>query len=471
MASAPSPETSRHHRSRWAELWLRPIDGAFLVGFRIAYGVAICYQALRYLSKGWVESYYIEPDFHFTYLGFGWVRPWPGEWMTVHFVAMAVLGAFVAVGFLYRLSAVLLCLNLTYWFLLDTTDYNNHYYLECLLAFLLIWMPAQRGLSVDALLRPSLRTGWVPRWTLWLLRAQIGIVYVYGGLAKFDPDWLTGVPIRAILGEHEGNALADFVRSPQGGLLLAYGGLALDLLVVPLLLWRKTRWPAFLAATAFHLSNAYLFRIAIFPWFMIAATALFFDPDSLGRLARRLWPGKLWRSARELEANIAAGPAQKVLLAGVGLYLVVQLLVPFRHLLYPGRITWTEEGFRFAWHMMLRHKVARTEFFVFTQEGESLPVEVDWSLHPKQWTYMQYDPAAVLQLAHYLEGIARTQGHGDVQVKVNHLCSLNGREPQYLIHPDVDLTLYRESWAPFPWLEPLQGHVPPPSPYGGRLDS
>jgi hypothetical protein len=46
-----------------------------------------------------------------------------------------------------------------------------------------------------------------------------------------------------------------------------------------LLLWRRTRVLAYLAALAFHLTNWYLFNIGIFPWIMICATLLFFPPS------------------------------------------------------------------------------------------------------------------------------------------------------------------------------------------------
>ena len=31
----------------------------------------------------------------------------------------------------------------------------------------------------------------------------------------------------------------------------------------------------------------------------------------------------------------------------------IQLAFPFRYLLYPGNIFWTEEGYRFSWRVML----------------------------------------------------------------------------------------------------------------------
>ena len=69
----------------------------------------------------------------------------------------------------------LFCLGFSYVFLLDQANYLNHWYLICLLSFLLIFVPAHRALSVDAWLRPGLRSEQAPAWALWLLRAQMGV--------------------------------------------------------------------------------------------------------------------------------------------------------------------------------------------------------------------------------------------------------------------------------------------------------
>lgn len=48
----------------------------------------------------------------------------------------------------------------------------------------------------------------------------------------------------------------------------------------------------------------------------------------------------------------------------LSVYLLVQLLLPLRHLLYAGDPSWTEEGHRYAWHMKLRDKDAEAVFHV-----------------------------------------------------------------------------------------------------------
>src|SRR3984893_1669814 len=174
-----------------------PRDIASLVFFRIAFGLLMIWQVGRYWANDWIAIQWLEPRFLFKYYGFSWVHPWPGNWLYIHWTALGIFALFVAAGFLYRLSAALLFLSYAYFFLLDEAWYVNHSYLVCLFAFLLIFVPANRALSIDAWLNPGLRSQTTPAWTLWLLRAQMGVVYFYSGVAKLSPDWLRGEPLRA----------------------------------------------------------------------------------------------------------------------------------------------------------------------------------------------------------------------------------------------------------------------------------
>ena len=149
------------------------------------------------------------------------------------------------------------------------------------------FLPAERAFSVDALLRRKIRSDVVPAWTLWLLRAQVGIPYFYGGIAKLNSDWIHG-------GEPMRTWLRPLAKCQVGPIFTAdwvvygfvIGGLLLDLLVVPLLLWRRTRLFAFAAAVVFNLINAVIFDIGIFPWLMLGALLIFFPPDLMRRFAR-----------------------------------------------------------------------------------------------------------------------------------------------------------------------------------------
>ena len=439
------------------------VDGASLAIFRIAFGLALAWQTLDYLLSGQLVADYVDPSLHFPYLGFSWVQPFGELGMRVSFVAMTALSLCVAAGVLYRFACAALFLLTAHWFLIDTVYYNNHYYLQVLVCLLLLCVPAHRTWALGSATVPDdPRHETVPMWAVWLIRFQLAVVYVYGGLAKLDPDWLTGVPIRAIFSEHaETSLFGPFLISKGGGLFFAWAGLFLDLAVVPGLLFRRTRPLAFALITLFHLANAYLFRIGVFPWLMIGATTIFFEPD---------WPRRLWRSTKHARPA-GEEPAPRALATFLGLYAVVQLLVPLRHHLYPNRVTWSQEGFAFAWHMMLRHKEARTEFRVHDGDGRLVPLDPQWPISAKQWAFMGYDPFAVLHLAHWLGEEARRQGVSNPSVYAGAQCSLNGREPQLLIDLERDLMTVRDRLAPADWVLPLESEDLPERPYDGRLDA
>jgi hypothetical protein len=273
-AERPAPIAERHPGllRRLAHRLFEPVDIGLLVFFRMAFGVIMLWEVYRYLSTARLERYF-GTDFNFTYLGFDWVRPWPGNGMNWHFLGMGVLAVMVAAGAFYRVATTLFWLAFTYFFLLDQTYYLNHFYLISLISFLMIWVPAHRAWSIDALRKPALRTATVPAWPLFLLRFQIAVPYFFGGVAKLNPDWLRGEPMRMWLSERFG------VVSEPVVYFFTYGGMLLDLLIVPFLLWRRTMMPAYIVAVSFHFLNDNLFNIGIFPWFMVAATLLFCPAD------------------------------------------------------------------------------------------------------------------------------------------------------------------------------------------------
>jgi len=136
----------------------------------------------------------------------------------------------------------------------------------------------------------------------------------------------------------------------------SWGGLFFNLLIVPLLLWKKSLGVAYLACIAFHLLNSVLFNIHVFPWFMVLATTIFFEPD---------WPRRLLGGAPITieQSNVipktfrAFTLSQKLFVLFLGIYLSIHSFVPLRHLLDYGETTWTERGHHFAWRMMLCGKV------------------------------------------------------------------------------------------------------------------
>ena len=450
----------------------QPVDISFLVFFRIVFGGILLWEVYRYFSYGWITRYFVEPVITFTYYGFSWMKPWPGRGMYIHFFVLGLAAACVMAGFLYRIAAPVFFVAFTYFFLLDQTRYLNHFYLVCLISFLMCFLPAERAFSVDALLRRKIRSDVVPAWTLWLLRAQIGIPYFFGGIAKLNSDWIRGgEPMRTWL--RPMTAMPGFGSIFKTDLVVygfVVGGLLLDLLVVPLILWRRTRPYAFAAAILFNLINAVIFDIGIFPWLMLGALLIFFPPDLMRRFARAFMspgqPFELEPSQEVSSATMKTVPersnalpsfaTQKLVAGLLAAYLAIQIVLPLRHYVYPGNVSWTEEGHNFSWHMKLRTKDGEAVFIVtHPASGQTWTIKPEDYLKPHQLTKMITKPDLIVQFSHFLAEEKRREGYENVEVRARVMVSLNGREPQLLIDPNVDLAKEEMSLLPARWIVPL----------------
>jgi vitamin K-dependent gamma-carboxylase-like protein len=449
--------------------WLhRPVDVASLVVFRISLGGILIWETGRYLCEGWATELFLGPRFHFTWPGLEWIAPWPGGAMQLHFLALGLCAAAIMVGLAYRLAATLFCIGFAYVALLDRSQYLNHFYLVVLLTCLMFFVPAHRMWSLDAWLRPGLRSEFAPAWSLWILRFQVAVPYVYGGIAKLNADWLAGQPMQLWMARMEHvRAWIPAFGEPWLALMFSYGGLALDLGVVPLLLWRRTRPLGFALAVTFHVMNAVMFHIGIFPWLMIAATTLFFEPD---------WPRRVlaWfrasagTSAQSKAPTTGRGESPHTLSTGqgflhpnalvalLGLYIAVQLLLPLRHWIIPGNVDWTEEGIPFAWRMMLSDKTAAVQFVALDPaSGRTEAIDPRQFLVSHQIDRMARDPEMLRQFAGFLKDLYSTAHRKDLEIHVVAYCSLNGRQPQLLVDPAIDLGAQPPRWGHQPWIMPL----------------
>jgi vitamin K-dependent gamma-carboxylase len=428
----------------------RPRDGAGLGAFRIIFGLLMLVATLRFWAKGWIDTLYLEPAFHFTWAGLDWVRPWPGAWMKVHFAAMALAALGLALGYRTRLSAGVFWLLFTYAELIDKAAYLNHYYLVSLLALLLAVLPSGAALSLDARRRGHARA--VPLGAYVLLRAQVGVVYVFAGLAKLDADWLgRGEPLYTWLQAHTDLPLVGpLLATPEAALAMSWAGALYDLTVVAFLLWPRSRPLAFAAAAVFHLGIWLLFPVGMFSWVMLACTTVFFSPS---------WPRRAATSVQH-DARPPRLPAAAVALGAA--WLVVQLALPLRHLAYPGPVNWTEEGFRFAWRVMLIEKTGQAEFEVRAADLPSPRLTFpERDLTPLQARMMATQPDMILDYAHFLAARARAEGHTQVEVYARATAALNGRPSQPLIDPRADLAAApRTAFGPSPWIVPLSEPQP-----------
>lgn len=422
------------------------VDAASLAAFRVTFGALLLVATLRSLYKGTVAQYFIAPSHFFKYWGFGWVTPWPGFGMYVHFALMALCALGVTLGYRYRASVIGFGLLFAYAHLIDKTNYLNHYYLVVCVCALMACLPLAQLWSIDARYEPESRREHAPKWTLWLLRAQFGVVYLFGGIAKLNADWLLRAePLSSWLGRNGDLPLVGGLLEQRGtAYALSWAGAAFDLSVVPLLCGRRTRPYALGALVVFHLATAQLFSIGMFPYFMLCGALLFLEPT---------WPRRLFSRARATRL-----PALEVsrVPRWAGVFVALQLLLPLRHWLYPGNPCWTEQGFRFSWNVMLMEKNGAVDFRVVEPaSGRVFHAAPSDYFTPFQVAMMAPQPDMVLEAAQIVAADYRARGVQHPAVYADAFAALNGRPMQRLIDPEVDLARETDGLLNKSWILPM----------------
>lgn len=440
----------------------KPVYSASLAVFRVIFGLMLAGSVLRFWLKGWIEELYIRPSFFFHYYGFEWVQP-PGVYTYVLFAVCGLSALTFALGWRYRASAVVLFLSFTYIELMDKTNYLNHYYFVSLVLFLMMFLPAHVNFSLDTRRKASLSRRYVPAWTLWALRLMAGIVYVYAGLAKLNSDWLFhAMPLRLWLPARNDMWLIGPLFNK---LWIAYAfswfGAVYDLTVPFFLLYRRTRPYAYAAVIVFHVMTWLLFPIGLFPFIMVGAALVFFDPADmdawLQRIRRKI---SLLPVATGYNNFVFAPMAQRLRSVLFIIFFAFQLLLPWRYLLMPGELFWTEEGYRFSWRVMLMEKMGYAQFVV-RDAGSAQAVMVNNNdfLTKNQEKMMATQPDFIIQYARHLEAHFRKAGMKQPEVYATVYVSLNGRRSRLFVDPQTNLATACESFRHQPWILPFQDKI------------
>lgn len=447
-----------------------------LIVFRIVFGALMLGGVIRFAALGWIEDHFVHTRVQFKYFGFDWVELLPPAYMYGLHVAMGLGASGILLGYRYRLSAALFFATFTYAELIDLTYYLNHYYFVSLVALLMFFLPAHRRFSLDAVRRPEIRSEKAPFWTIGILKFQIALVYLYAGLAKINYAWLIeAMPLRIWLPANDALPLVGpLFRYEAMPWIFSWAGMLYDCTIVGWLSWRRTRLLAYGAVAVFHVLTGLMFQIGVFPAMMIGCTLIFFSPafhervlavlskgiEGLGRLLRLTRP-----PAAPLPPPSALRPLSPFALALLGAYVIFQMTFPWRYVLYPGNMFWTEEGYRFGWRVMLMEKAGTATFYVRDgTTGREGVVDNHEFLRPHQEKQMAMQPDMILQYAHFLKKHYEAQGVRDAGVRAEVWVTLNARPSRLLIDPNFDLTKTKDSWRPKTWILPFEAQTPSPTP-------
>jgi len=409
------------------------IDNSPLIVFRIIFGLLLFLESVGAIFTGWITRTLVEPKFTFNFIGFDFLQPLPGYGMYFYYLVMGLFGFCVMIGYRYRIAMISFFLMWSATYLMQKSSYNNHYYLTALLSFIMIFQPANGYASFDAKRNSSLKSISVPYWTSLVLILQIGLVYFFGGIAKTYPDWLNAIPAKLFLAPKTNYPLVGNLFTKEWfHYFLSYGGLFFDLLIVPLLLFKRTRVFAFCLSIFFHLFNAIIFQVGIFPFLSLAFAVFFFDPKTIRNIF-------LKRKSLYTTNEIRIPGFKKYLVPLMAIYFFVQLALPLRHWFIKGDVLFTEEGHRLSWRMMLRSKIGNQTFTVVDKKTkEKKIINLNNYLTTKQKGDISTKPDMIWQFAQRLKKEA-AKNNKDVAVYVKGKISVNGRPYQPFINDSIDL--------------------------------
>lgn len=442
--------------------WQKTTPAAPLAAFRLVFGLMLFASVIRFWSKGWIADLYIKPAFFFPFYGFEFVKPL-GTYTYVLFAVCALSALLVAVGWFYRLASMGLFLSFTYIELIDKSTYLNHYYFTSLVCLLLVFLPAHVYFSVDAYRNPRLTASQIPAWCTDSLKLLVSLLYVFAGLAKLNSDWLLhALPLRIWLPARNDMPIIGFLFNYRWvHYVFSWVGCLYDLSIAFLLWNSRTRPWAYAAVVVFHGLTALLFPIGMFPYIMIVTALIFFSGTFHERILQQLGRWLSLPAAFLSPRRVYRYPplARRLTLGLFALFFVIQLLLPFRYLFYPGELFWTEQGYRFSWRVMLMEKAGYAQFTVQDDTGRRTIVNNTQFLTPLQEKMMSTQPDMMLQYAHLLRDHYAQRGFRQPHVYVDSYVALNGRLGKPLVDPRTDLAQETESFTPKAWITPLDDEI------------
>ena len=215
---------------------------------------------------------------------------------------------------------------------------------------------------------------------------------------------------------------------------------------------------AFILIIVFNIMNYFLFldnsEIGVFPFIMISTLILFINPEYLT---------KIFKIKQQVKYKYDSHHLLKYFIMA---FLILQIILPFRHLLFKGHVDYNGIGQRFSWRMKSMCKTPTTEGIIqfsviekqskkqiahfhllnmqeqFAQSG----IHENLYLTENQITKLLYYPDLIPVFTKEIESIISNHTRKNYNVKLNFIISANchikfmERPSQALINTSIDLT-------------------------------
>ncbi|MED5307135.1 MAG: HTTM domain-containing protein [Bacteroidota bacterium] len=396
-----------------------------LVIFRICFSIVLIVQTIYFFKLGFIENNILKPFILFPFFDF---LNNPSEQLVY---LSAILMLISNIGMIFnktsRISCLIFFLAFTYLWLLDRGYFNNHYYFISIITFLLFFLNKKSSFK---------KNYYVPKINIIAFQIMIFLIYFISGINKINPYWIFDLqPMTHILqtkAQVSGNNLFsnNIIIS-----FFTFSGLIYDLVIGFFLIFKRTRILGFIFVLIFNSLNFFLFKdvgeIGVFPFLMISTLVLFIDPVKFQKLL----------NVKKIEKVIL--PNKSFVNPLIVFFIIVQLLLPFRHVLVKGNVDYNGVGQRFAWRMKIMYKESKIDFFLKNKlTGDKYNVDVTKMLTPIQYNNLKYYPDLILPLAYKMKSHAISEfGIKFPEVTCVFKTSFMGKKEQLLFSPKKDLTL------------------------------
>tara|TARA_B100001093_G_C26754713_1_gene982812 strand:+ start:138 stop:1160 length:1023 start_codon:yes stop_codon:yes gene_type:complete len=339
------------------------------------------------------------------------------------------------------------------------------------MSFILIFLPLHRSFSLDCYFGICKRIKEVPSWTINFIKLQIAFVYIFAGISKLNYHWLIEAEPLINWLKHQSDfpIIGNLLLKDFTAYLFSWGGAIFDLFIVFILISKKWRIFGYGLVVIFHLMTAFMFPIGVFPLVMIGSTLIYFD-DKLHTkiidfISKFTLKSKQISNPESFNLKTSYKAIYKLLFIS---FFIIQLILPLRYLMYPGKLFWTEQGYRFSWRVMLIEKAGYAQFFIHEPvKDRKMIIENRNYLTPQQEKMMATQPDMILQYAHFISNIYKdsiiTESNGEainlgpkpkVTAKVE--VSLFNKGSRLFIDENINLSKVERGFSNKKWILPYE---------------